>query len=64
MVPCDDLERWDVGMGGRSKRKGVYVYIWLIHFIVQQRLTQHRKTTSPPQPKKKKDEGLDLAHRP
>ena len=52
-MPCDDLERRDVGMGRRSKREGVYVYIWLIHFIVQQRLTQHRKTTSPPHQKKK-----------
>ena len=26
-MPCDDLERRDVGMGRRSKREGVYVYI-------------------------------------
>ena len=35
------------GMGvrveGRSKREGIYVYIWLIHFTVQQKLTQHCK---------------------
>ena len=49
---CDDLEGWDVGMGGRSMREGVYVYIWLIHFIVQQRPTQHCKTTLPPAKKK------------
>ena len=38
-VPCDDLEGWDGG--GSSKREGVYVCIELIHFIVQQKLTQH-----------------------
>ena len=32
-----------VGMGGRFKREGIYVYIQLIHFIVQQKLTQHCK---------------------
>ena len=29
--------------GGRSKREEIYVYIQLIHFIVQQKLTQHCK---------------------
>ena len=24
-------------MGGRSKREGIYVYVWLIHFLVQQK---------------------------
>jgi len=38
-VPCDDLEGWDGE--GSSKREGVYVCIELIHFIVQQKLTQH-----------------------
>ena len=28
-------------MGGRSKRDGIYVCLWLIHFVVQQELTQH-----------------------
>ena len=41
---CDDLEGWD-GMGGvvgeRLKREGIYVYIWLIHFLVK--LSQHCK---------------------
>ena len=36
---CDDLEWWDGGMGGRSKREGVYVYVQLIHFTVPQKLT-------------------------
>ena len=40
----------DLGMGNgigevgeRLKGKGVYVYIWLIHDVVQQKLTQHFK---------------------
>ena len=53
---CSDLQGWDGGpikrggMGvfrGKSKREGIYVYIWLIHFIVQQRLTQHCKALFP-----------------
>ena len=32
-------------MGGRSKREGIQVYIQLVHFIVQQKLTQHCKAT-------------------
>ena len=39
--------RWG-RMGGRSQREGIYVYTWLIHFTVQQKLTQHRKATIPP----------------
>ena len=43
---CGDPEGWDGGtVGGRSKREGIYVYIWLIHFVVQQKLTQHCKAT-------------------
>ena len=30
-------------MGGSSGGKGLYVYIKLIHFIVQQKLAQHFK---------------------
>ena len=33
----------DVGVGGRSKREGLYVYIELIHSTVQQKLTEHCK---------------------
>ena len=40
---CDDLEGWDGGVEGRLKRKGIYVYIQQIHFVVQQKLTQHCK---------------------
>ena len=43
---CDDLEGWD-REGGREAQEGgdmgMYVYIQLIHFVVQQKLTQHRK---------------------
>jgi len=29
---CINLEGWDGGeMGGRFKREGIYVYLWLIH---------------------------------
>ena len=35
------------GVGGRSKREEIYVYIWLIHFVVQQKLTQHCKAAKP-----------------
>ena len=31
------------GVGGRFKKEEVYVYIQLIHIIVQQELTQHCK---------------------
>ena len=43
---CDDLEGWDKE-GGREAQEGgdmgTYVYVQLIHFVVQQKLTQHCK---------------------
>ena len=43
-VLCDDLEGWDgVGIGGRFKREGTYVYLWLIRMVVEQKPTQHGK---------------------
>ena len=43
---CGDLDEWDGGaVGGRFRREGIYVYIELIHFIVQKKLTQHCKAT-------------------
>ena len=33
---CDDLEVWEGGRGGREVQEG-------IHFILQQKLTQHCK---------------------
>ena len=32
-------------MGRKSKKEGMYVYIQLIHFAVQEKLTQHCKAT-------------------
>ena len=32
---CDDLERWNERVGGRLRRKGICMYIWLIHDDVQ-----------------------------
>ena len=44
MVLCDDLEGWD-REGGRETQEegdmGIYVCIWLIHFVVQQKLTEY-----------------------
>ena len=34
------------GMGGRSKRKGTYLWTWPIHFIVPQKLTQYGKAVT------------------
>ena len=43
---CDRLEGWD-REGGREMQEGgdmeIYVYIWLIHFVIQQKLSQHCK---------------------
>ena len=36
-----------VWVGGGPKREGIYVYIELIHFVGQQKLTQHCKITLP-----------------
>ena len=30
----------ELGMGGRMKRKGIQVYLWLIHIVVRQKPTQ------------------------
>ena len=38
----DDLEG---GVAGRPKRKGMYAHVKLIHFVAQQKLTQHCKAT-------------------
>ena len=40
---CDDIDDCDGGGVGRSNREGTL----LIHFIVQQKLTQHHNTTIP-----------------
>ena len=41
---CNDLEGWDREGGGEAQEGGdvgIYVCIWLIHFVVQQKLTQY-----------------------
>ena len=49
---CDDAEGW--GVGKKSKREGIYVYMQLIRFAVQQKLTQHCKAVTVQQQEKKK----------
>ena len=39
--------------GLNGKEEGIYVHVWLIHFAVQQKLTQHCKATILQQKKKK-----------
>ena len=41
---------WDGGHGGGEppKREGLYVYGWLIHFPIEQKLNQHYKATTLP----------------
>ena len=36
-----------VWVGGGPKREGIYVYVELIHFVGQQKLTQHCEITLP-----------------
>ena len=31
---CINLERWDGGMGGRFRKEGIYVHLWLIRVEV------------------------------
>jgi len=31
---CINLEGWDGEMGGKFKREGIHVYLWLIHVEV------------------------------
>ena len=41
---CDDLEGWDREDGSEAREggdMGTCVCIWLIHFVVQQKLTQY-----------------------
>ena len=35
---CDDLEGWHEGAEGRLRQEGIYEYIQLIHFAVEQKL--------------------------
>ena len=45
-VLCDHLEGWDREGGSETQEggdMGIYVYLELIHFVIQQKLTQHCK---------------------
>ena len=44
-MDCDDSVGWDGGRVGREAQEGgdIYVHKQLIHFALQQKLTQHCK---------------------
>jgi len=42
LVLCANLEGWD-GVGGKLRREGAYVYLWLTHADVWQKPTKHCK---------------------
>ena len=54
------------GVGGRHKREGIYLYIQLIHFLVQQKLTPHCKAINLQLKKKLQSiiQGLALVYMP
>ena len=41
------LEEWEGGGGGREAQEEVYIYLWLIHIVVQQELIHTIKQLSP-----------------
>ena len=41
---CDDLVG-GMGVGGRLRREGIHVSLWLMHVVVQQKPAQHCKAT-------------------
>ena len=41
--PRDDPEGRDGGLAGRLERVGTYMYLQLVHSVVQQKLTQYYK---------------------
>ena len=54
------LEGWDgYGVRGRFKKKGTYVYLWLIHVALWQKPTQHCKAIIFQLKKKKRSAQLD-----
>ena len=42
-LPCQCHKRQGLEVGGRFKREGTYVYLWLIHVAVWQKSTQYCK---------------------
>ena len=68
-VHCDDLQGWDgeeVGMVWRagSGREGTCVRIQLIHFVVQQKLTQYCNAITRPKKRKGKAQKRTLSFQP
>ena len=47
-------------VGWSSKREGIYVYIWLIHVVVQQKLRQYCKSIHTLIFEKKEDGKLEV----
>jgi len=45
-IPKRKFRKRKIGVGGRLRREGTRVYLWLIH-VVQQKLKQHCVTTVP-----------------
>jgi len=42
LARCDNKERWEGGRVGEGfKRKGIHVYLGMIHVVVWQKPTQH-----------------------
>ena len=37
------MEGWDGEVGRRLRKKGIYVYIQLIHLVIERKLTRHCK---------------------
>ena len=60
LVLCDDLKGWNGRMGRKLNREGIYVYTWLIHNVVQQKLTHCKIIIF--QLKKKKKLVLQIHH--
>ena len=44
---CDDLEGWVGGRGGRKKGEGIYLHLWQICVVGQQKPTQYCKAIFP-----------------
>ena len=54
--------RGGMGWGGRFRREGTYVYLWLIHVVVRQKPIQHYKAIIL-QIKKRRSQGDGAAKR-
>ena len=45
MAQLKTLKQWG-GVEGRLKKEGIYVYLQLIHIVIQQKPIQHCKTVN------------------